>query len=280
VSRSRNLKPGFFKNETLAECDPLARLLFEGLWCEADREGRLEDRPRRLKAEILPYDDCDIERLLGQLSDRGFIERYYVGAERYIAIVNFAKHQNPHVREAESVIPAPNGTEHNLGSARAQPRQCQGDAEHGTSPADSSFPHPSSPIQGERETHATRAGECAKAMREAGCVSINQSNPDFLAALDEGVTPKEFADAVNAHKDEVSGAGLFKYAVKAARTNHAKEAAPVVIPSARAGPGQTQSKTMGAILALQGMKDGLDQTRTADRLSEAPHARLGASAGG
>ena len=28
--RSRNLKPGFFKNELLAECDPLARILFEG----------------------------------------------------------------------------------------------------------------------------------------------------------------------------------------------------------------------------------------------------------
>ena len=51
MPRARNVKPGFFKNELLAECEPLARILFEGLWCEADREGRLEDRPRRLKAE-------------------------------------------------------------------------------------------------------------------------------------------------------------------------------------------------------------------------------------
>ena len=37
--RARNLKPGFFKNETLAEIEPLGRLLFQGLWCMADREG-------------------------------------------------------------------------------------------------------------------------------------------------------------------------------------------------------------------------------------------------
>ena len=50
MARARNIKPGFFANENLAECDPLARLLFAGLWCLADREGRLEDRPKRIAA--------------------------------------------------------------------------------------------------------------------------------------------------------------------------------------------------------------------------------------
>jgi len=54
VARARNIKPGFFKNDQLAECHPLARLLFAGLWCEADRAGRLKDRPKRLKVECLP----------------------------------------------------------------------------------------------------------------------------------------------------------------------------------------------------------------------------------
>ena len=31
--RIRHIKPEFFKHEGLAEIDPLARLLFEGLWC-------------------------------------------------------------------------------------------------------------------------------------------------------------------------------------------------------------------------------------------------------
>lgn len=106
MARARNIKPGFFTNDVLAECSALARILFQGLWCHADREGRLEDRPRKLKAEILPYDECNTEELLCQLESRGFIVRYSHGAERFIQVVNFCKHQNPHVKEQESTIPA------------------------------------------------------------------------------------------------------------------------------------------------------------------------------
>ena len=78
MARARSLKPGFFMNEVLAEIEPLGRLLFQGLWCLADREGRLDYRPKRLKAEILPYDDCNVEAQLQALHDRGFISRYCV----------------------------------------------------------------------------------------------------------------------------------------------------------------------------------------------------------
>ena len=37
MARARNIKPGFFTNDVLADCDPLARLLFAGLWTVADR---------------------------------------------------------------------------------------------------------------------------------------------------------------------------------------------------------------------------------------------------
>jgi hypothetical protein len=49
MARSRNIKPGFFTNDELAECHPLGRLLFAGLWTIADKEGRLDDRPKKLK---------------------------------------------------------------------------------------------------------------------------------------------------------------------------------------------------------------------------------------
>lgn len=107
MARTRNLKPSFFTNEKLADLDPLARLLFQGLWLHADKEGRLEDRPRKLKAEILPYDECNIGDLLAALNDAGFIERYEVGGVAYIALPTFRKHQNPHPKESDSEIPAP-----------------------------------------------------------------------------------------------------------------------------------------------------------------------------
>lgn len=105
--RSRVIKPGFFKNDILAELPPLARILFAGLWCIADRSGRIEDRPKRIKAEILPFDSCDPEKLLQSLNDAQFIMRYVVDGERYIQVANFSKHQNPHVKEAPSSIPEP-----------------------------------------------------------------------------------------------------------------------------------------------------------------------------
>ena len=67
----------------------------------------MEDRPRRIKAEWLPYDECNIEQLLDALYESGFILRYQVDGERYIQIPKFTDHQNPHPKEKASVIPEP-----------------------------------------------------------------------------------------------------------------------------------------------------------------------------
>jgi len=107
MARTRNLKPGFFSNEILAELPPLTRLLFAGLWTISDRAGRLEDRPTRIKADLLPYDQVDVSACLDDLDRAGFILRYQVQGKRYIVVRNFMKHQNPHPKEAKSEIPPP-----------------------------------------------------------------------------------------------------------------------------------------------------------------------------
>lgn len=105
MARARTLKPGFFANEHLADCSAFARLLFAGLWLIADKEGRLEDRPRKIKAEIFPHDPIDCNALLSELDKNGFITRYEVGEGKFIQVLNFGKHQNPHPKEAASTIP-------------------------------------------------------------------------------------------------------------------------------------------------------------------------------
>lgn len=105
--RTRNIKPDFFSDDELADIEPLGRLLFAGLWCAADREGRLKDRPKKLKAVLLPYDECSCDTLLDALQQREFIQRYTVNGCQYIQIVNFDKHQHPHVKEIPSTIPPP-----------------------------------------------------------------------------------------------------------------------------------------------------------------------------
>ena len=103
--RSRNIKPGFFRNDELGEMDPLTRLVFIGLWCAADREGRIEYRPARLKADILPYDSRDINGDITVLSRSGFITMYEVDDCKFLQINNFKLHQNPHHTEAKSKLP-------------------------------------------------------------------------------------------------------------------------------------------------------------------------------
>lgn len=107
MARARNLKPGLFKNEILGAADPLYTLLFEGLWLLADRSGRLEDRPLRIKGEVFPYrDGVNVDEMLNWLQRHGFILRYEAEGKKCIVVLEFVKHQNPHRNESESVLPS------------------------------------------------------------------------------------------------------------------------------------------------------------------------------
>lgn len=105
--RARSIKPGFFKNEELATCSAWARLLAPGLWMMADREGRMEYRPLRIKAEIFPYDSVDVDALMGELEAAEHIQTFHHGGKRFVQITKFLKHQRPHINESDSTIPAP-----------------------------------------------------------------------------------------------------------------------------------------------------------------------------
>jgi hypothetical protein len=144
--RARNIKPGIFKNEILGAADPLYTLVFQGLWLLADREGRLEDRPVRIRGELFPYRSIDLEPFLVWLTENEFICRYSVAGNSYIQINRFHKHQNPHKTEKPSVIPA-----RSRESTKVLPLT------NGSRPADSLIPDssftetliPDSPIQPE-----------------------------------------------------------------------------------------------------------------------------------
>jgi len=163
--RSRNLKPGTFKNELLGSSDPLHTILFEGLWCLADREGRLEDRPLRICAELFPYrrqvNERKVDTMLQWLHEKGFIVRYGAECEeatgsdqtrnmtkrvtprtRYIQVAEFLKHQNPHKHEAPSKIPALTSSEH---PTRTVLSTGQAPDKHSATTVEAQDKHPTSP---------------------------------------------------------------------------------------------------------------------------------------
>lgn len=105
MARIRSIKPEFFLHDGLAALSPVHRLLFLGLWTLADREGRLEDRAKRVKAALFPYEDVDVDPMLWDLVEAGFIQRYEAGGSDVISIPSFLKHQRPHPKEAKSELP-------------------------------------------------------------------------------------------------------------------------------------------------------------------------------
>lgn len=144
MARSRNIKPAFFLNDDLAEKNcALGRLLFIGLWTLADYRGNLEWRSGKVKAQVLPYDNCDINKIAINLDKSGFIRFYSDGDRVFINIMNFTKHQNPHKNEKQAGSDIPEFTESmrqvvdlstltiNRDLSRQEPEQ------DGTNPADS-----------------------------------------------------------------------------------------------------------------------------------------------
>ena len=109
MARSRIIKPGFFNNKLLAECDPYARLLFIGLWTLADRDGRIRYTPLGLHGKLFEYDDeVNVGELLNELESRGFLVLYQTDSGFYLEIVNFSKHQPIHKDEKSNNYPSPN----------------------------------------------------------------------------------------------------------------------------------------------------------------------------
>lgn len=134
MPRIRSIKPEFFKSEQICELPAMVRLLFIGLWTQADREGKLEDRPKRLKIELFPYENYDIDKALNELQTAGLILRYKVNANGnarilapeqpnnqagYILIQTFLKHQQPNIKEGKSIIPDPETLQHGASTVQA-----------------------------------------------------------------------------------------------------------------------------------------------------------------
>jgi hypothetical protein len=116
MPRQRLIKPEFFKHGELYDAEKVSglplRVAFAGLWCQADREGRFVWKPRELKTDVLPHDDCDFSTVLAMLERYEFVRSYVVDGKRYGFIPTFKEHQTFNVREQASRLPAPTSTVH------------------------------------------------------------------------------------------------------------------------------------------------------------------------
>lgn len=116
MARARNIKPGVCLNKKLSKLSPHARILFRDLPMFTDHKGRMVDDHETIGVQIFPYErDLNVDEMLDQLHINGFVLRYagqpFPGQDptqtRFLWIVNFCKHQNPHKKERdkESIYP-------------------------------------------------------------------------------------------------------------------------------------------------------------------------------
>lgn len=106
MPRERTLAPGFFTNHLLANCPPLTRLFFQGIWTLADFDGCFAWDPEGLAMKLLPRDDFDPQAALVRLERDGFIKSFEADGRRFGYITKWHDHQDPHPME-KPVCPRP-----------------------------------------------------------------------------------------------------------------------------------------------------------------------------
>ena len=103
--RIRLLHPGFFTDPVLCGLSDFDRLIFQGLWLLADRDGRLVDSVKMVDGALLALDDRSSREALVTLAAAGRIVRYETNGVKVIQVKNFAKYQHIHPKEAPSKLP-------------------------------------------------------------------------------------------------------------------------------------------------------------------------------
>lgn len=256
MARARNIKPKFFQNDELGELSPLARLLFIGLWTIADYKGCLEYRAKRIKTQLLPYDECSIEELASALDKSGFIAIYSVAGRMYIKILKFTEHQNPHKNERDSGSEIPDLSEKDCEISKLTQDGSTRD-KNGTAPAvslllnpvslnplpDSGLPPPAEPpaekIEPENPPRAFTAVDLSIAMRKCG-VMTQPANPVLHALAEQGVSPDTVTaaceEAKRAKPGEQVGPGyVFKILERWAKDAAALKVAGATAPKSTGG---------------------------------------------
>lgn len=96
MSRIRTVKPELWVSEQVITCSPEARLLFIGMFNFSDDNGIHPVSYVRLKAEIFPGDNFNIDQIktwVNQLLTNNLLREYHVADQPYWIIPGWHKHQ-------------------------------------------------------------------------------------------------------------------------------------------------------------------------------------------
>lgn len=163
MPRARTIKPHFLHSASMRKVNRDAQLTFIRLWLVVDDAGRAIDHPVYLPGKLYPGAP-DTQRLvpgwLDELERAQCIVRYGVGADRYLRVVNWRKHQKIY-HPTPSRLPAEPTTPDALASRSGTTRESLGQQAVEAAPGNASkavFPNSETP----RAPLGTNGGEAAK----------------------------------------------------------------------------------------------------------------------
>lgn len=109
MARKRMIDPNIWQSEDFSHLSVLARLVFIGLFSNADDEGRGRAKPNYIKSTLFPYDAdmrvTDIERALSEISSHMSVAFYSHNQKEYYCLTHWDKWQRVD-RPQKSLIPA------------------------------------------------------------------------------------------------------------------------------------------------------------------------------
>lgn len=126
MARIRSVHPSLFTDESWVSCSPLARVLYIGLWTDADDQGLFEWKPLQIKMRLLPGDGGDVSSMLAELEGAGLVARFETMSSTFGAIKDFRKYQRPKKPNAVHPLPLEWRTYVGLGGLTEEPANDKG----------------------------------------------------------------------------------------------------------------------------------------------------------
>lgn len=173
MPRIRTIKPSFFMSRSVKRLTDKQKLVWLGLFPNADDEGRLLDEPGILVGQLwaLTITEPKLDLILTDLDAAQRIIRYEVAGERYIQVTNWHEHQKISKPTPSVIPPVPVGYDsRNPPGVLPRGREGKGKEQEGSAQSASPFcvKHPNGTDQSCRACgNARRAYDAALAAVKA-----------------------------------------------------------------------------------------------------------------
>ena len=110
MARKRMIDPNIWMSEDFSKLSTLAKLVFIGMFSNADDEGRGRAKAIYLKSILFPYDEAirviDVDKTLSEIGSNMSVTFYSHNGNEYYVFDNWSKWQKVD-KPTPSIIPAP-----------------------------------------------------------------------------------------------------------------------------------------------------------------------------